>query len=222
MSPSTFPIDPPAGRVPGTVWGGPSLRRLWPSDGPAVQAFFLRLDPDTRASRFMAAVSDRTVASYAARAMTAPGMVVGVFVDGTLRAVGELRPFSQSQAGDLQDGRRAEVALTVERGFRRSGLGSRLLRRLAEAARNHGVAELRLRCLSHNAPMRRLVAGLGAEVRLTEGESEGAIRLARATPLSLWREGFEVALDFSLAVAALPLPAPLPAPLPLPFLRRAA
>ncbi|MFD6320575.1 hypothetical protein [Methylorubrum thiocyanatum] len=70
--------------------------------------------------------------------------------------------------------------------------------------------------------MRRLVAGLGAEVRLTEGESEGAIRLARATPLSLWREGFEVALDFSLAVAALPLPAPLPAPLPLPFLRRAA
>ena len=32
MSPSTFPIDPPAGRVPGTARGGLSLRRLWPSD----------------------------------------------------------------------------------------------------------------------------------------------------------------------------------------------
>ncbi|CAO4138864.1 N-acetyltransferase domain-containing protein [Methylorubrum thiocyanatum] len=222
MSLSTSPVHPPAGRRLDMARGGPSLRRLWPSDGPALRAFFLRLDPETRASRFMAAVSDRTVASYAARAMTAPGMVVGVFVDGTLRAVGELRPFSQSQAGDLQDGRRAEVALTVEQGFRRSGLGSRLLRRLAEAARNRGIAELRLRCLPHNAPMRRLVAGFDAEVRLTEGESEGAIRLARATPLSLWREGFEVALDFGLAVAALPLPAPLPAPPPLPFLRRAA
>ncbi|WP_375274068.1 GNAT family N-acetyltransferase [Methylorubrum thiocyanatum] len=218
MSPSTFPIDPPAGRVPGTARGGLSLRRLWPSDGPAVQAFFLRLDPDTRASRFMAAMNDRTIATYAAQAMTAPGLVLGVFVDGTLRALGELRPYGLGRA----DTRTGEVALTVERGFRRSGLGSRLLRRLAEAARNHGIAELRLRCLPHNAPMRRLAAGLGAEVRLTEGECEGAIRLARATPLSLWREGFEVALDFGLAVAALPLPAPLPAPPPLPFLRRAA
>lgn len=218
MSPSTFPIVPPAGRVPGTARGRLSLRRLWPSDGPAVQAFFLRLDPETRASRFMAAMNDRTVAAYAEQAMTAPGLVVGVFVDGTLRALGELRPYGLGR----KDARTGEVALTVERGFRRSGLGSRLLRRLAEAARNHGIAELRLRCLPHNAAMRQLVAGIGAELRLTEGESEGAIHLARATPLSLWREGLEVALDFSLAVAALPLPAPLPAPLPLPFLRRAA
>lgn len=186
----------------------PSLRRLWPSDGPAVHRFFLRLDPETRASRFMAAVGDRAVASYAARAMTAPGMVVGVFVDGTLRALGELRPFGPEQA----ESRQVEVALTVEREFRRAGFGSRLLRRLAEAARNRGIAELRLRCLSHNVAMRRLVAGLGAELHLTEGESEGAIRLGRATPLSLWREGIEAALDFHLAVAALPLSPSFPLP----------
>ena len=142
MSPSTFPIDPPAGRVPGTARGGPSLRRLWPSDGPAVQAFFLRLDPDTRASRFMAAMNDRTIATYAAQAMTAPGLVLGVFVDGTLRALGELRPYGLGRA----DTRTGEVALTVERGFRRSGLGSRLLRRLAEAVireQEREIAELR-------------------------------------------------------------------------------
>lgn len=166
----------------------------------------------------MAAVGDRAAAAYAAQAMVAPGLIVGVFVDGTLRAIGELRPFGPGQP----DARRAEAALTVERGYRRAGLGWKLLRRLAEAARNRGIVELRLRCLPHNVAMRRLVAGLGAELRLTEGESEGAIRLAQPTPLSLWREGIEAALDFNLAVVTLPRSRSLPLPCLPPFLARAA
>ncbi|UYW27097.1 GNAT family N-acetyltransferase [Methylorubrum extorquens] len=213
MSLPTFSDDRPSGRPLGAIRGRPSLRRLWPSDGPAVHAFFLRLDPETRASRFMAAVGDRAAAAYAAQAMVAPGLIVGVFVDGTLRAIGELRPFGPGQA---------EAALTVERGFRRAGLGLKLLRRLAEAARNRGLVELRLRCMPHNVAMRRLVAGLGAELRLTEGESEGAIRLAQPTPLSLWREGIEAALDFNLAVVTLPRSRSLPLPCLPPFLARAA
>lgn len=215
---STFPDDRPSDRPLGAARGRPSLRRLWPSDGPAVRAFFLRLDPETRANRFMAAVGDRAAAAYAAQAMVAPGMIVGVFVDGTLRALGELRPFGPGHA----DARRAEVALTVEQGFRRAGFGLRLLRRLAEAARNCGLVELRLRCMPHNVAMRRLVAGLGAELRFTEGESEGAIRLAQPTPLSLWREGIEATLDFNLAMATLPRSRPLPSPCLPPFLARAA
>ena len=195
------PAGPSPRRSVGTRHGGTSLRRLWPSDGPAVRAFFLRLDPETRASRFMAAVGDRAAAAYAERATVMSGMVVGIFVGDTLRALGELRPLGLGSSG----ARRAEVALTVEQGFRRAGLGSMLLRRLAEAARNRGLAELCLRCLPHNVAMRRLIAGFGAGMRLDGGESEGTIRLAPATPLSLWREGVETALDLHLAVAALPL-----------------
>ncbi|BAU89565.1 GCN5-like N-acetyltransferase [Methylorubrum populi] len=183
-----------------------SLRRLWPSDGPAVRAFFLRLDAETRANRFMAAVGDRMAADYAKRVTVMSGMVVGVFVGDTLRALGELRPLGSGPSGV----RRAEVALTVEQGFRRAGLGSLLLRRLAEAARNRGIAELRLRCLPHNVAMRRLITRFGAQMRLEEGEGEGTIRLAQATPFSLWQEGVEAALDFQLAVAALPLSLSLP------------
>lgn len=198
----------PARRSPGTAQDRPRLRRLWPSDGPAVRDFFLRLDPETRASRFMAATGDRMAAAYAERATVMSGMLVGIFVGGTLRALGELRPLGCGQAG----ARRAEIALAVEREFRRAGLGSVLLRRLAEAARNRGIDELRLRCLAHNVAMRRLIVGLGAELRFSEGESEGVIRLARATPLSLWREGVEAILDFNLAMAALPLPLVLSPP----------
>ncbi len=185
-------------------------RRLWPSDGPAVRAYFLRLDPETRASRFMAAMGDRAAVAYADRAMRARGTMFGVFVDGSLRALGELRPFGAERGC-------AEAALAVERGFRRAGLGSTLLRRLVEAARNRGASELRLRCLPHNAAMRRLAAQCGAELRFDDGESAATVPLARATPLSLWREGLNALLDFSLAAAALP-----PAPALPPALRRAA
>ena len=35
---------------------GHAVRRLWPSDQPAILAYFTRLDPETRANRFMGAV----------------------------------------------------------------------------------------------------------------------------------------------------------------------
>ncbi|SFK47968.1 Acetyltransferase (GNAT) family protein [Methylorubrum salsuginis] len=181
-------------------------RRLWPGDAAAVRAHFLRLDPDARASRFMAALGDAAVAAHAERAMQAPGLMFGVFVDDALRGLAELRPLGrEGLAGRF--GARAEGALAVERGFRCAGHGGLLLERLAEAARNRGVRELHLRCLPVNGAMRRLAARLGAEVRLRDGESEAALRLTRPTPLSLWREGVEGLLDLGLAVAA---PASLP------------
>lgn len=180
---------------------GVVCRRLWPGDAAAVRAHFLRLDPESRASRFMAALGDAAVAAHAERAMRAPGLMFGVFVDGVLRGLSELRPYgSEGLAGRF--GAQAEGALTVERGFRRAGHGGLLLERLAEAARNRGIRELHLRCLPVNAAMRRLAGRLGAEVRLRDGESEAALRLTRPTMLSLWREGVEGLLDLGLAAAS--------------------
>lgn len=179
-------------------------RRLWPSDAAAVREHFLRLDGPARASRFMAALGDGAVAAHAERAMRAPGLMFGVFVDGVLRGLGELRPLGpEGRTGRF--GARAEGALAVERGFRRAGHGGLLLQRLAEAARNRGVRELHLRCLPANAAMRRLAGRLGADLRLSDGESEAALRLVRPTVLSLWREGMEGWLDLGLAATAVPV-----------------
>lgn len=189
------------GTMPDTISTGPNVRRLWPSDRVMVEAYFLRLDPDTRANRFMAAVSDAAAVAYAARALTVEGLVFGGFVEGTLRALGELRPLTGPLPG-LSLGRDAEAAFAVERGFRRNGLGHALFRRIVSAARNRGVRDLHVRCLSRNGPMRGLATKLGAEVTLADGEAEGALVLARPTPLSFWQEGLDEALDFTLAVAA--------------------
>ncbi|GJE15715.1 GNAT family N-acetyltransferase [Methylobacterium marchantiae] len=187
--------------MPDTIPTGLNVRRLWPSDRAMVEAYFLRLDPDTRANRFMAALSDAAALAYAARALKVEGLVFGGFVEGELRALGELRPMNGPIPG-FGLGREAEAAFAVERGFRRNGLGHALFRRIVAAARNRSVRELHVRCLSRNAPMRRLAAKLGAEVTLADGEAEGALTLARRTPISLWQEGVDEALDFTLAVAA--------------------
>lgn len=177
-------------------------RRLWPSDRAAVQAHVLRLDPETRAGRFMAAVSDRFALAYAEQALVAEGMTVGAFVDGTLRGLGELRPAGGQARGALL-GPRAEAAFVVERDFRREGLGSALFRRIVEAARSRGVADLHVRCLNGNGPMRRLALRQGAVLRAASGfETQGAIRLDRPTPFSLWSEGLAEAVDAMLAFTA--------------------
>lgn len=149
----------------------------------------------------MFALDDRGALAYAERAVLNHGMVFGVFADGILRGVGELRPAGQrSCARPL--GRKAEAAFAVEANFRREGLGAILFRRIVEASRSRGVAELHVRCLNGNGPMQRLALKLGADLHPTGGETDGEIRLERPTPLSLWNEGLSEALDLALAIAA--------------------
>lgn len=179
----------------------PVIRRLWPHDGPAVEAYLLRLDPETRASRFMGALSDPAAVAYARRAMRAEGLMFGGFVDGTLRALGELRPTGQPCTG-LRLGAQAEAAFAVERMYRRNGLGQALFRRIAAAARNRGVRDLHVRCLPWNRPMRELAAKVGADLRIRDGEADGALHLARPTPASLWQESVTEACDITLALTA--------------------
>ncbi len=179
----------------------PVIRRLWPSDAAAVEAYFLRLDPETRANRFMGALSDAAALAYARRALTVDGVVFGGFVGGTLRALGELRP-AHAPPSRYGLGAEAEAAFAVERGYRRNGLGQALFRRIAGAARNRGVRDLRVRCLGRNRPMQNLALRVGADLRMVDGEAEGALHLARPTPASLWQESVTEAFDFTLALAA--------------------
>ncbi|WP_457103880.1 N-acetyltransferase family protein [Methylobacterium sp. P5_C11] len=175
-----------------------SIRRLWQADRDAVLDYFLRLDPETRASRFMGNVSEAGVRAYAARALIAEGVMYGAFADGVIRGLGELRPMGPSVSRCVL-GPHAEAAFAVERPFRRRGLGADLFARIARAARHRGVIDLHVRCLSGNGPMLRLAARHGAALQHTGGEVEGAVHLAHPTPFSLWYEGIAEAFDFSLA-----------------------
>lgn len=173
---------------------GPLVRRLWSTDRDAVVALFRSLDPGSRFDRFMGAVSEAAAAAYAARAVSADGLIVGAFVDGTLRGVGELRP-----AGRTGD---AELAFAVAPGHRGRGLGAALGTRLARAARNGGTRRLHLRCLSGNRPMRGLARHLGAEIGTGGREVHAVLALSPPTLFSLWSEGVGTLFDVATATSA--------------------
>lgn len=177
-----------------------TIRRLWPADRDAVLDYFLRLDPETRASRFMGNVTAAGVRAYAAQAVRAEGVMYGAYVDGALRGLGELRPMGPSQSR-YRLGPQAEAAFAVERTFRRRGIGAALFARIARSARHRGVVDLHVRCLSGNGPMLRLAARHGAALQHEGTEIDGALHLERPTPFSLWYEGIAEAFDFTLAVS---------------------
>ncbi len=176
-----------------------TVRRLWPADRDAVVACFLRLDPDTRANRFMGNVSEAGIRAYAADAAAARGAMYGAYVGGILRGLGELRPTGRGASAYLL-GPDAEAAFAVERACRRRGIGAALFARIVRAARHRGVIDLHLRCLSRNRPMLRFAAKHGAALHREGVETDGALRLDRPTPFSLWRETIAEAFDITLAV----------------------
>src|SRR5262249_1183494 len=87
---------------------GGVIRKLWIGETGQSREPLLRLDRDSRRSRFGGAVADELVAAYAETAAR-PGVVLhGFLIEGTLRGAGELRLLSPSVA------RQAEVAFSIE------------------------------------------------------------------------------------------------------------
>ena len=70
-------------------------------------------------------------------------VIFGAFIDGELRGAGELRPLAPDQATApfLVGPSKAEAAFSVERSYRRRGLGVQLFERLMRAAAAHRMDE---------------------------------------------------------------------------------
>ena len=155
-------------------------RRLTIRDRGAWRRHFHRLGEAEREQRFR---SKRDTPP----AFTGPDgaqVVIGYFVGGTLRAVGELY--------DLGD-RKGEIAMSVEKRFQSRGIGSALMFRLILAARNRLMREAVLYCASANARIRRIVMRAGGSIDVSPPDAEGTVHLLPPTAVTLfceqWDEG---------------------------------
>jgi GNAT superfamily N-acetyltransferase len=158
------------------------IRKLWPGEADRFRGHLLRLDPESRASRFGAPVSDYFIEQYAARALGRDAVVHGYFVDGILRGCGELRGFETLAP------RAAEAAFSIEKAFQNNGVGSALMARTILAARNRGIKKLYMNCLSHNHPMQAIARKYHADLKFESGDVVAEIANPLPNPLSLFRE----------------------------------
>ena len=190
-----------------TVAGG-AMRKLWIGEAAQYRDHLLRLDAESRHSRFGGGVADEFIRNYVTTTFGLSAVVHGFFMDGTLRGAAELRPLGPAFA------REAEVALSIEADWQGLGIGSALLDRTLLAARNRGIKTLHMACLANNRRMRDLARKFEADLSFDFGSVVGEVSAARPTPLSLLRElvsdnyGFATAvLDVQSRLLKTPAPA---------------
>ena len=164
------------------------IRKLGKRDISIITQHFLRLDRKTRSARFGAIVKDAVIKNYAEHVIGADTLVFGAFVDGELRAIGELRGLLKTCPQN------AELALSVEPDWQDKGIGSTLFSRLMSASQNRGITTLHVFFSDENKIMQSIAARYHPEVTLSGGQIEATIDPPWATPLSYAREVAEDAI----------------------------
>src|SRR5208282_405614 len=161
---------------------GGVIRKLWIGEAAKYRDHVLRLDADSRHSRFAGGVSDDFVRNYVDLSISLDAVVHGFFIDGLMRGAAELRPLG------IRFPRQAEAAISVEKSWQSHGVGSALLRRTLLTARNRGFRLLHMACLAENRRMQQLARKFDAELSFDFSNVVGEVESARPTPLSLMRE----------------------------------
>lgn len=173
-----------------------AVRRLYRPDRSLFRAHLIRLDPKTRYDRFGLHVSDEYLTNYAELCFAPGAITYGYFEDGVIRGAAELRIFSTDAEPHRTD---AEAAFSVERSWRRQGIGTQLMSHIVLAARNRRISVLTVFCLGHNQAMLALARKFETDLKFEFNDVTGHLVANPPNALSLWRELVDNTLDLGSA-----------------------
>ncbi|WP_439530494.1 GNAT family N-acetyltransferase [Pannonibacter sp.] len=138
------------------------IRLLGSADKHLFRDHLLRLDPETKRSRFAMLVSDTFLEAYVETSFSLDTVIYGYIEDGTLRATSELRRVADATSG--------EAAFCVETGWRGQGLGTALMELVLIAARAQGYQHIYMNCLGTNRSMQALARKFAADLSFEAGD----------------------------------------------------
>jgi RimJ/RimL family protein N-acetyltransferase len=142
--------------------------------------------------RFGTMLAPEAIAGYVARIDFGDDAVFAVR-DDALAVIGA------AHVGFYDGG--ADLGVSVAHGHRGRGIGTALLVRAAEHARNRRTPRLYVHCLAENAAMMRIARRAGMSIVVDTGEADAHLRLPPASAASVTSEYFtdQLALfDFAL------------------------
>ncbi len=171
-----------------------SIRKLWPSDGMLLRDHLLRLDKRSRRLRFAHGVSDAFIEDYSLRIWQMGSLVFGYVEHQEVRGAGELR-----QIGELWSAE-AEAAFSIEASHQDLGIGTALMGRIIQSARNRGIERLYLSCLAENKRMQAIARRFHAQMSFEYGDVIGEIVPKGQNYISVMSEALEDRIGFLMAV----------------------
>jgi ribosomal protein S18 acetylase RimI-like enzyme len=167
------------------------IHNLSPLDRERLVTHFLTLDEEDRRLRFGGALPDDMIRDYVNAIDFQRDRLFAAF-DTSFDII------AVAHVG-LVDGK-AEIGLSVLRGYRREGLAVRLIQRARKSATAHGCQQLWIHFMCDNAAMGALVRKLGMTVKASLGEADALLDLPDASAVAVGVTLYEERLDALLGV----------------------
>jgi len=171
------------------------FRKLLSAELGEVRSHLLRLELKDRYARFSGIASEAVIERYCRRLAQTRAVVVGYFDRGLLRGIGEVL-WVQRNGTTV-----GELAFSVEQAYQGQGVGTALMTRALQAARNRRLLSIELVCQPDNRRMLRLARHFGCAPQLQSGEVQMTLTLPPPTPLSLTQETIEESNALFLTLA---------------------
>jgi RimJ/RimL family protein N-acetyltransferase len=155
------------------------IRALRPCEGKPIRDLYARLSPRTRYNRFfspMPALPDSIV-----RLLSCIDYRNGVALVAEDERSGQPSAVALGSFGAIDDVS-AEIAIVVQDGWQRQGLGSALVAKLLQAAEDRGFHRFVVSILAENTVIRNVLARFGRVIASTTRSGVAEIVFVRRTP----------------------------------------
>jgi GNAT superfamily N-acetyltransferase len=171
------PVRTPAPDRTLQLHDGSEVRLRWavPSDGPLIATLHARCSPASRRSRYLSPAPRLHPRELSALVET--GLLAVTTDGGSAVGIGNLDPAPDACPGT------ARVAVLVEDAWQGRGLGTALLRRIAELAAERGVAELVGSARPDDVGITRLLRRAGLRPEATIAGTEVRLRAPLPAPV---------------------------------------
>ena len=170
----------------------PTVQRVGNSAREPFLAHLIALPSEDVRLRFGSPLATPAIAAYVERIDFERDAVFAVY-DDSLAIIGA------AHVGFFDDA--AELGVSVLPSHRGHGIGTALVARASEHARNRRTMRLYMHCLAENAAMMTIARRTGMSIVVNAGEADAHLALPPASPASVTREYFsdQLALvDFAL------------------------
>ena len=149
-----------------------STRLLDVGDAYAITQHFLGLPAHDLYLRFCGSISGQSIERFVDRCIVRRDQVfIGYSIGASLIGVAQLAPAASPAAG-------SELALSVDPGFRRSGVATVLTNEAIEVALERNTTELWISTVSENRPMLQLAKKFGFRPHVSNNAVTGHLCLA--------------------------------------------
>lgn len=170
-----------------------TIKKLSDFNREQVKEHFLRLDPDSRRSRFCSTMIDENLCVYAKNIDFIHNGIFGIFNENLdIIGLGECVFYDKKNGYSSI----AEVAFSIEKPYQGKKLGNKIMQKVVQYANIHNLKELKMYFLKTNAATFHLAKKYNFKLEHYSSEISGTVKVNSISPIT---DNFNTQVDELIA-----------------------